>query len=117
MNCAESGRLTSESRGSRCKPDHSGQNAADPVRCLPLYLRTSATPLVPSTSIQSRSRSKMIRQPGVLSIDVLLDNSNLFPLAGDVQAMDDAGCVAQKRPDDPRSHRAERSLKKDFQSS
>jgi hypothetical protein len=40
------------------------QNAPGPIHRFPVYLRTSASPLVPSTSIQSRSRSKMTRQPG-----------------------------------------------------
>ena len=34
----------------------------DPPTVFPVYLRTSATPLVPSTSIQSRSRSKIAGQ-------------------------------------------------------
>jgi hypothetical protein len=52
----------------RKRPTHPAtgcnQNAPGPAHRLPVYLRTSATPLVPSTSIQSRSPSKMIALAG-----------------------------------------------------
>ena len=73
-----------------------------PPTVFPVYLRTSATPLVPSTSIQMPLTVPDDPAAWTLSIDVLLGVPDLLPLAAVIEAMHDAGCVAQKCPDDPR---------------